>query len=212
MNVIGHRRSIGIVVGLGAVALLGAGCASETATAPTSSQAGGYDGGPSSAYYSAASSSAPAWPARPVRLKAADGTPVILIGPIAAKYTHATPAQKKDLGLPLSGDHNSGKRANGLVFQQFKGGVITARNGHAGTPAYITWGKIRDAWNVERAPDGTPSVNGKNGSAGPLGMATSDEITKGDLKESTFAHGTITYNTVTHKVTVKVNGKVVPTK
>jgi uncharacterized protein with LGFP repeats len=114
------------------------------------------------------------------------------------------------LGVALTGDRNAGTRASGVVFQQFKGGVISAKNGHPGTPAYITWGKIRKAWNVERAPDGTPEVMGKNGSAGPLGAVTSDEITKGDLKETTFEHGSITFNTKTGKVTVTVNGKVVP--
>ncbi|MFT3900060.1 MAG: hypothetical protein QM728_07455 [Gordonia sp. (in: high G+C Gram-positive bacteria)] len=207
MRTILNRRTAAIAAGLAATGLIATACATED-TATTDSPAAGYES--SSAYApSSSSASASAVPARPVRLRGADGTPVILTGPIAAKYSAATAAQKQDLGRPLTGDHNSGKRANGTQFQQFTGGVITARD--AGAPAYITWGLIRDAWNVERAPDGTPSDDGKNGSAGPLGAATSDEVTTGDIKASTFEHGKITYNTQTRKVTVTVNGKVVPT-
>ena len=145
-----------------------------------------------------------------VTLSGAQGRDVTLTGPIAAKYKSATSAQKKDLGKPLDGDRNAGTRDSGVVFQQFEGGAITAKNGDAGTPAYITWGKIRDAWNVPRAADGTPETTGTNGSAGPLGTATSDEQTEGNLKVSTFEHGKVTFNTKTGKVEVTVNGKVVP--
>lgn len=96
------------------------------------------------------------------------------------------------------------------MFQQFQGGVITAKNGEAGTPAYITWGKIREAWNIPRDPDGTPAVSGENGSVGPLGAPTSDETADGDLLVETFEHGQISYNTKSGQVEVTVNGKVVP--
>ncbi|MGV9672935.1 LGFP repeat-containing protein [Gordonia sp. NPDC003504] len=136
---------------------------------------------------------------------------VTLTGPIAAKYSSATAAQKSALGKPLTGDHNAGTRDSGVVFQQFQGGVIIAKNDDEGTPAYIvTSGKIRDAWNTERAPDGTPSLSGQNGSAGPLGVPTSDLTTQGQLETVTFEHGKITENTRTGVVTVTVNGKVVP--
>jgi uncharacterized protein with LGFP repeats len=136
---------------------------------------------------------------------------VTLTGPIAAKYSSATAAQKTALGKPLTGDHNAGTRDSGVVFQQFQGGVIIAKNDDAGTPAYIvTSGKIRDAWNTERAPDGTPSLSGQNGSAGPLGVPTSDLTTEGDVETVTFEHGKITENTTTGVVTVTVDGKVVP--
>lgn len=118
---------------------------------------------------------------------------------------------KADLGQPLTGDDASGTSDSGVVYQQFDGGVITARNGDAGTPAYITWGKIRDAWNVERDAQGEPSDDGEEGSDGPLGAATSDETTEGDIKKSTFENGTITWNSADDTVTVTVNGKVVKT-
>ena len=90
---------------------------------------------------------------------------------------------KADLGQPLTGDDASGTSDSGVVYQQFDGGVITARDGDAGTPAYITCGKIRDAWNVERDAQGEPSDDGEEGSDGPLGAATSDETTEGDIKK-----------------------------
>ncbi|GAB91823.1 LGFP repeat-containing protein [Gordonia rhizosphera] len=136
---------------------------------------------------------------------------VTLTGPLAVKYTSATDAQRDTLGKPLTGDHNAGTRESGVVFQQFQGGVIIAKNEAPETPAYIvTSGKIRDAWNTERAPDGTPSLTGKNGSPGPLGVPTSDLTTEGDVQEVTFEHGKITENTQTGEVTVTVNGKMVP--
>ncbi|NED61662.1 hypothetical protein G3I15_12100, partial [Streptomyces sp. SID10244] len=57
---------------------------------------------------------------------------VTLAGPIAVKYTSATDAQKDALGQPLTGDHNAGTRENGVVFQQFQGGVIIAKNDASG--------------------------------------------------------------------------------
>lgn len=136
---------------------------------------------------------------------------VTLTGPIAAKYASATAAQKEALGMPLTGDRNAGTRESGVVFQQFQGGVIIAKNDQSGTPAYVvTSGGIRDAWNTERAPDGTPSLTGKNGSPGPLGVPTSDTTTEGDLEVVTFEHGRVTENTTTGEVIVTVNGKVVP--
>ena len=135
---------------------------------------------------------------------------VTLTGPIAAKYSTATEAQRRALGKPLTGSHNAGTRESGVVFQQFQGGVIVAKNDQPGTPAYITWGKIREAWNVERDPAGVPEVMGKNGSPGPLGVPTSDENLVGDLLVTTFEHGKITFDPETGDVEVMVNGNVVP--
>jgi uncharacterized protein with LGFP repeats len=112
--------------------------------------------------------------------------------------------------MHTSGDRNAGKRASGLVFQQFQGGVITAKNGAVGTPAYITLGKVREAWNIPRDPDGRPAVTGSNGSVGPLGMPISDENPAGDLLVTNFEHGTIEYNPKSGDVYVTVNGKAVP--
>lgn len=134
---------------------------------------------------------------------------VTLTGPIAAKYSSATEDQKKALGKPLTGDRNAGTRDSGVVFQQFQGGAITAKNDAAGTPAYITLGKIREAWNIPRDPDGMPATTGTNGSAGPLGLPTSDANADGDLLVSTFEHGKIAYNQKTGQVDVTVNGKAV---
>ena len=90
------------------------------------------------------------------------------------------------------------------------GGAITAKNGEAGTPAYIVTGKIREAWNIPRGPDGAPAVTGNNGSAGPLGLPTTDVNAAGDLLVSTFEHGKIEYNPTTGQIEVTVNSKVVP--
>ena len=189
------------VVGLTAVALITAGCSngkSVDASAP-----------PHSGVNATATTSIPARPTE-VKLVGDRDVEVTLTGPIAAKYSSATEDQKKALGKPLTGDRNAGTRESGLVFQQFQGGVITAKNGEAGTPAYITTGKIREAWNVPRDPNGVPAVTGTNGSAGPLGFPTSDVNADGDLLASNFEHGRITYNPKTDQVEVTVNGKVVP--
>jgi uncharacterized protein with LGFP repeats len=154
-------------------------------------------------------SKAPAQPTE-VKLIGESDVEVTLTGPIATKYSSATENQKQALGKPLTGDRNAGTRASGLVFQQFEGGVITAKNNEAGTPAYITLGKIRDAWNIPRDPDGAPAITGTNGSAGPLGFPTSDVNAVGDLLVSNFEHGRIEYNPKTGQVEVTVNGKVVP--
>lgn len=135
---------------------------------------------------------------------------VTLTGPIAAKYASATEIQRQALGKPLTGDRNAGARESGLVFQQFQGGVITAKNDEASTPGYITWGRIREAWNVPRDPEGVPAVTGDNGSVGPLGAPTSDENTVGDLLVTTFEHGKIEYDAKTDQVEVTVDGKTVP--
>ncbi len=135
---------------------------------------------------------------------------VTLTGPIAAKYASATESQRQALGKPLTGDRNAGARESGVVFQQFQGGVITAKNDEAGTPGYITWGRIREAWNVPRDPEGVPAITGENGSVGPLGAPTSDEDTVGELLVTTFERGKISYDPETDQVEVTVNGKVVP--
>ncbi|MEE4025286.1 hypothetical protein V1Y59_19535 [Gordonia sp. PKS22-38] len=145
-----------------------------------------------------------------VELTAADGSTVTLTGPIAAKFQAATDQQKQDLGAPMTGEDASGTSDSGVVFQQFEGGVITAQNADEGTPAYITWGKIRDAWNVNRDESGMPSEDGEGGSDGPLGAATSDETDSDGVKESTFENGTITWDPATDTVEVTVNGEVVP--
>lgn len=205
MTKIVHRRMAGIVAGLAAVTLVAAGCSSDD----VKDAAGSATDAAASAASDAtdAASSAVNGDGSDVELKAADGSTVTLTGPIAAKYSSATEAQKQDLGAPETGEDASGTSDSGVVFQQFDGGVITAKNGDDGTPAYITWGKIRDAWNVKRNADGEPSADGKGGSDGPLGAATSDETEEGDMKESTFEHGKITFNTSDDKVTVTVNGK-----
>ncbi|BDY31972.1 LGFP repeat-containing protein [Mycolicibacterium mageritense] len=188
------------VVGLAAVALITVGCSNGTsvdASAPPQVEL---------IATSATESPAPA----EVKLIGERDVEVTLTGPIAAKYSSATEKQRNALGKPLTGDRNAGARESGVLFQQFQGGVITAKNGEAGTPAYITWGKIREAWNIPRDPDGTPAVSGENGSVGPLGAPTSDETADGDLLVETFEHGQIAYNTKSGQVEVTVNGKVVP--
>jgi LGFP repeat len=188
------------VVGLAAVALITVGC-SNGKSVDTSA--------PPQVGASASTSTIPAQPTE-VKLVGEDNVEVTLTGPIATKYSSATANQREALGKPLTGDHNAGARESGLVFQQFQGGVITAKNDEAGTPAYITLGKIREAWNIQRGPDGTPAITGTNGSAGPLGFPTSDENTVGDLVVANFEHGKIDYNQKTGQVEVTVNGKAVP--
>jgi hypothetical protein len=199
MMTIAYRHTA--VVGLAAVALITVGCSngkSADASAP-----------PQVGLIATSTSETPAQPAE-VKLIGERDVAVTLTGPIAAKYSSATENQKETLGKPLTGDHNAGTRESGVVFQQFQGGVITAKNDEAGTPAYITWGKIREAWNVQRDPDGVPAITGDNGSAGPLGVPNSDENVDGDLLVTTFEHGRIEYNAKTGQVEVTVNGKVVP--
>jgi hypothetical protein len=199
MGTIAYRHPA--VVSLAAVALISVGCSNgKSVDASPPPQVGGN---------TISASSTPAQPAE-VKLTGVGDVEVTLTGPIAAKYLSATEAQKNALGKPLTGDRNAGTRESGLVFQQFQGGVITARNAAAGTPAYITLGKIREAWNVPRGPDGTPEVTGTNGSAGPLGFPTSDQNAVGDLLVTTFEHGQVEYNQKTGQVEVTVNGKVVP--
>ncbi|BBZ28583.1 hypothetical protein MMAD_28780 [Mycolicibacterium madagascariense] len=189
-----HTAGVGIAV----VALITAGCgngASVDASAPSVALV--------------VTSETPAPPAD-VKLIGERDVEVTLTGPIAAKYASASDSQRQALGKPLTGDRNAGTRDSGLVFQQFQGGVITAKNADAGTPGYITWGKIRQAWNVPRDPQGVPAVTGENGSVGPLGAPTSDEDAVGDLLVTTFDHGKIEYDPKTDQVTVTVDGKVVP--
>ncbi len=199
MTTIADRRTA--VVGLAAVALITVGC-SNGKSVDTSAP-------PQAGVNATTTSRIPAQPTE-VKLVGEDNVEVTLTGPIAAKYSAATENQRKALGKPLTGDHNAGARDSGVVFQQFQGGVITAKNGDSGTPAYITLGKIREAWNVQRGPDGAPAITGNNGSAGPLGFPVSDEHTVGDLVVATFEHGRIEYNQKTGQVEVTVNGNAVP--
>ncbi len=187
------------IVGLTALALMTVGCSTgESVDASTPPQVA-----------LIATSEVEAPPAE-VKLIGERDVEVTLTGPIAAKYATATDKQKQALGKPLTGDRNAGTRDSGVVFQQFQGGVIVAKNDQPGTPAYITWGKIREAWNIERDEDGVPDVEGKNGSPGPLGVPTSDENPVGDLLVTTFEHGKVTFDPRTGEVEVTVNGKVVP--
>ncbi len=199
MRTIAYRHAA--VVGLAAVALIAGGCSNgKSVDASPPPQVG------------ANATSTSTTPAQPTEMKLIGerGVEVTLTGPIAAKYSSATESQRQALGKPLTGDRNAGTRASGLVFQQFQGGVITAKNDQPGTPAYITLGKIREAWNIPRGPDGIPAVTGTNGSAGPLGFPTSDQNAVGDLLVSNFEHGKIEYNPQSGQVEVTVNGKVVP--
>jgi uncharacterized protein with LGFP repeats len=189
------------VVGLATAALVNAGCSNGKSTDASA---------PPKAAVSATSTSNTPAPPTGVKLIGESGAEVTLTGPIAAKYSSATQSQRDALGKPLTGDRNAGTRDSGVVFQQFQGGAITAKNGEASTPAYIILGRIREAWNVPRGPDGTPAVTGTNGSAGPLGLPTSDVNTVGDLQVSTFEHGKIEFNPTTGQVAVTVNDKVVP--
>ncbi|QKT07313.1 hypothetical protein HUN08_09030 [Gordonia sp. X0973] len=199
------KSTTAVIVGLSAVGLIASGCTKDDAKDAANAASNAVSSAVAGAESAAGQMTATA-PSE-VKVPGERGMEVTLSGPLAAKYASATEAQKKDLGMPLTGDHNGEKRESGVVFQQFQGGVIIAKNDDPGTPAYIVWGKIRDAWNVDRNAEGVPATDGKNGSAGPLGVATSDETTNGDMKESTFEHGKITYDTKTHKVAVTVNGK-----
>ena len=199
MRTITNRRAA--VVGVAAAALITLGCSNGKGTGASA---------PPKAAVSATSTSDTPAPPTGVKLIGESGVEVTLTGPIAAKYSSATEQQKAALGKPLTGDRNAGTRDSGVVFQQFQGGAVTAENNQAGTPAHIILGKIREAWNVPRGPDGTPAVTGTNGSAGPLGLPTSDVNTVGDLQVSTFEHGKIEFNPTTGQVAVTVNDEVVP--
>ncbi|OBH53359.1 hypothetical protein A5685_13740 [Mycobacterium colombiense] len=199
MRTIAYRHAA--VAGLAAVALIAGGCSNgKSVDASASPQVGAQ---------ATTTSKSPAQPTE-VKLTGERDVEVTLTGPIAAKYSSATEDQKQALGKPLTGDRNAGTRESGVVFQQFQGGAITAKNDQAGTPAYIILGKIREAWNIPRNPDGTPATTGTNGSAGPLGLPISDQNAVGDLLVSNFEHGKIEYNPNTGQVDVTVNGKVVP--
>ena len=156
MRTIAYRQTA--VVGIAAVALITVGCSNGRnvdASAP-----------PQVALI--ATSETPVPPAV-VKLIGERDVEVTLTGPIAAKYSSATEKQKDALGKPLTGDFNAGTRESGVVFQQFQGGVIIAKNNEAGTPAYITWGKIREAWNCP-GPGCAPRVTSCAGS--PSGYGT----------------------------------------
>jgi hypothetical protein len=199
MRAIAYRHAA--VAGLAAVALIVVGCSNgRSVDASTPPQVGAN---------ATSTSTTPAQPTE-VKLIGDSDVEVTLTGPIAAKYSSSTENQREALGKPLTGDRNAGTRESGLVFQQFQGGVITAKNDQADTPAYVTLGKIREAWNIQRDPNGAPAVTGNNGSAGPLGFPVSDQNAVGDLLVSNFEHGRIAYNPKTGQVEVTVNGKVVP--
>ena len=212
MKLVASRRSE-LVAGLFAITLIAAGCGTSDAD---ESPSGASTTGGSTTTSAAGDTTGPVpvvENAKPTEttVMGEDDVEVTLTGPIAVKYASATEAQRAALGKPLTGDHNAGTRESGVVYQQFRGGVIIARNSDPATPGYIvTSGKIRDAWNTERAPDGTPLLLGTNGSAGPLGVPTSDVTVDGDLEVVTFEHGEISENTETGEVTVTVNGKIVP--
>ena len=189
------------VIGFATIALITAGCSNGKSLDPTP---------PPQTGVSVTSTATNPAPPTEVKLIGDGDVEVTLTGPIAAKYSSATDNQKQALGKPLTGDRNAGTRESGLVFQQFQGGVITAKNDEAGTPAYITTGKIREAWNLPRDPAGAPATTGTNGSAGPLGYPISDVNAVGDLLVSNFEHGKIEYNPTSGEVQVTLNGKVVP--
>lgn len=217
MRSIASVRIVGVIVGAAAVALIGSACGTDDSgeSASTSAEASSVE---TSASDEAAADTSPTAgaskvaQAASVKVEGARGVEVTLTGPIAERYSSATAAEKKILRLPLTGSRNAGTRESGVVYQQFEGGVITARNDHPGTQAYLTYGKIRDAWNVERDEQGVPTVVGTNGSAGPLGPVTSDVVTRGHVQTTRFEHGSISHDTTSGKVTVTVNGKVVPTE
>ncbi|NMO03031.1 hypothetical protein HH308_17600 [Gordonia sp. TBRC 11910] len=208
------RRTVGAAAAASFAVLIVAGCSDNSSDTSTSASASASAEASSAAMSGSAMSGSSMASAenKSVELTAADGTKVTLSGSLAAKYQSATEKQRADLGKPLTGPEASGTSASGVVFQQFDGGVITAKNAEPATPAYITWGKIRDAWNVKRDATGHPSADGKGGSNGPLGTATSDETEEGTLKVSTFEHGKITWDSKTDTVEVTVDGKVVPAK
>ncbi|MCR5980616.1 hypothetical protein GDN83_23305 [Gordonia jinghuaiqii] len=191
-------RRAEFVAGLFVATLIATGCGAEP-------------GDPTTSATIASAADAESVTATETTVMGEDDVEVTLTGPLAVKYASATDAQRKALGKPLTGDRNAGTRESGVVYQQFRGGVIIAKNSDPATPGYIvTSGKIRDAWNTERGPDGVPMLLGSNGSAGPLGVPTSDVTVDGDLEVVTFEHGKIIENTTTGEVTVTVNGETVP--
>src|SRR6476469_3972161 len=135
MRTIANRHTA--AVGLVAVALVAAGCSNGNSVDTSMSHQVGL--------IATSTSETPGQPTE-VKLIGDRDVEVTLTGPIAAKYSSATESQKETLGKPLTGDRNAGTRDSGVVFQQFQGGVIVAKNDEAGTPAYITSGKIREAW------------------------------------------------------------------
>ncbi|MFT3662463.1 MAG: hypothetical protein QM809_14080 [Gordonia sp. (in: high G+C Gram-positive bacteria)] len=203
-----HRRTAALAGLAAAVALLAAGCGDDDSSAPEKAAESTTSAAQESAAGTGASTAASsAAAATEVKLDGERDVEVTLTGPIAARYSTATDEQKKILGKPLTGSHNAEIRESGVVFQQFKGGVIVAKSADAGTPAYIVYGKVRDAWNVERDKTGVPNETGENGSAGPLGVPTSDVTVTGDVEKATFENGEITHDTKTGKVVVTVDGK-----
>ncbi|MGO3325917.1 LGFP repeat-containing protein [Gordonia sp. (in: high G+C Gram-positive bacteria)] len=217
MRSIASVRIVGVIVGAAAVALIGSACGTDDSgeSTPTSAEASAVETSASdeaTADTSPTAGASKVAQAASVKVGGARGVEVTLTGPIAERFSSTTAAEKKILRLPLTGSRNAGTRESGVVYQQFEGGVITARNDHPGTPAYLTYGKIRDAWNVERNDQGVPTVVGTNGSAGPLGPVTSDLVTRGHVQTTRFEHGSISHDTKSGTVTVTVNGKVVPTE
>ncbi|MCF8569929.1 hypothetical protein L5G32_06575 [Gordonia sp. HY002] len=215
MRSIASVRLVGVITGATAIVLIGSACGADESdsTSPAASSVE-----TSASNTAVPESTSPTSDASKVaqtanvKVEGARGVEVTLTGPIAERYSSATEAEKKILRLPLTGSRNAGTRESGVVYQQFEGGVITARSDRSGTPAYVTYGKIRDAWNVERDDQGVPTLVGTNGSAGPLGPVASDVETRGHVQTTRFEHGSISHDTKTGKVTVTVNGQVVPSE
>ena len=212
------RRSAAAAAAVAATALIVAGCGDDnddnaSSSAASSVQVSAEASADASAGASAGADASTSADALECALVDATGlehplVEVPLTGAIAAKFNAATDKQRADLGKPLTGADTSGTSDSGMTFQQFDGGVISSK----GDNAFITWGKIRDAWNVKRDDTGTPSESGKSGSTGPLGAPTSDETDEGGLKQSTFENGKITWDPKTDTTEVTVKDKVVPAK
>jgi serine/threonine protein kinase len=120
------------------------------------------------------------------QITGANGTPYTVEGLILAKYQSLSFGVRMDLGAPVD---NQKKTLDGSgVYQQFEGGILIYRTG---SPVFFVWGKIRDAWNAERA------------SQGQLGYPTADEqILSDGVYKQTFEHGMISWKTGDAEATV----------
>jgi hypothetical protein len=168
------RRTAAISAAIVGIALIGSGCHQankEKGSEATSSATSSAVSETATASGTATESPAPTT----TQMAGADGKEYTVAGPILAKYDSLSQAAKADLGKP-TGDEQ--KNPDGGVYQQFDGGVIVHK-----TQSYVVWGKIRDKWNE------------LGGTQGKLGYPTSDETdTANGGKQSTFEHGTITWN------------------